>query len=96
MRIVSLTVGFVALVLAVLYVMFVRAPPPSEVCRHVVEITMREAQPGSPAATALALQLEAHCVADKQRKIQWRGKLAYASQAKCIMAANTLEDIERC
>ena len=41
-------------------------------------------------------QLELKCVSAAERKIQLRGKLVYAKYAKCVMAAGSLMDAERC
>ena len=47
-------------------------------------------------AGALVGQLEAKCITKLERKIQMRGKIVYAEYAKCVTAATTLSDAERC
>jgi hypothetical protein len=91
----------VVAVLAVAVIVFwfgwVRAPSPEQICRHKIELvvaTVGEEQ--TEGAEALVGQLEAKCVSAAQRKIKLRGKLVYAKYAKCVMAAQTLMEAERC
>jgi len=82
-----------------LWWLFVRATPPDEVCRHIVDVTMREAGEGSLAPDsqeALVRSLEERCVQHKLDKIQLRGRIEYARYAKCVMGSDRLMDIERC
>ena len=76
---------------------WVRAPSPEQVCRHKIELviaTVGEDQ--TEGAEALIGQLEAKCVEAAERKIRLRGKIVYADYAKCVIAAQTLTDAERC
>ncbi len=76
---------------------WVRAPSPQEICAHKVELvfaTVGEDQ--REGAEALAAQLEVQCVEAAKQKIQMRGKLVYAKYAKCVMAATSLDEAERC
>lgn len=78
---------------------FVRAPPPAEVCRHIIDVTMREAGASelAPASQdALMRSLEERCVTHKLDKIQLRGRVVYAKYAKCVLDSDNLADIERC
>ena len=41
-------------------------------------------------------RIKADCGKEKRKLLQLRGKVAYANTAKCILAATTLSDAERC
>lgn len=92
--------GLFALMLVGIFVFWlgwVRAPSPHEICQHKVDLvfsTVGEEQ--REGAEALAGQLEVKCVEAAQTKIRMRGKLVYAKFAKCVMAAKTLDEAERC
>ena len=78
---------------------FVSAPSPDTLCRHIIEVTVAEAgQQGMTSGTQSQLidRLRDQCVQHKQDKLQLRGRIAYASYARCIMEAETLRAIEDC
>ena len=97
MKIAGLVVLVLVLALTGLWFIYVQAPPPEEVCEHKQAIILAEAggQRG-PAVADLLDQLKLKCVKDKRTLLQLRGKVAYARQARCIMAATTLSESERC
>ena len=78
---------------------FVRAPGPAEVCDHIIDVTIAEAQ-----ATGMSREAEAdviertreECIQHKRDKIQLRGRLDYADYAKCVVSAKTLDEIYKC
>jgi hypothetical protein len=97
MKIAGLVLSVIALVLAALWILYVRAPSPQDVCEHKIAITLAEAgDQHADAVGNLLDQLRLQCVKEKQKLLQLRGKIAYARQAKCIMAAETLSAAERC
>jgi hypothetical protein len=76
---------------------WVRAPAPEQICRHKIELVIATVvEDQTEGAEALIGQLEAKCVEAAERKILLRGKLVYADYAKCVMAAESLMDAERC
>lgn len=78
---------------------FVRAEPPQTVCRHIVDVTMREAGESSLSPESqdrMVSAIEERCVKHKLDKIQLRGRLDYARYTKCVMGSDRLSDIERC
>lgn len=79
------------------WVVYVRAPSPEQVCDHLIELTRAEAGDTAPKAVdAVVRRIETRCVEDKQR-IKWqRDKMEYAKYARCVVAAITLADAERC
>ena len=91
---------FVILVVVAIFVFWygwVRAPSPEEICAHKSQLVIETAPPEQrEGAEALVAQLEVKCIQAAQRKIKLRGKLVYAKYAKCVMAATTLTEFERC
>lgn len=80
-----------------LWFIYVQAPPPEVVCEHKLAITVAEAGGDQrPSVQNLLDQLKLKCVKDKRTLLQLRGKVAYARQARCILAATTLSESERC
>jgi hypothetical protein len=79
------------------WLIYVRAPDPASVCSHLVQLTRAEAGESAPRAVdALVERLETRCVEDKARIMRMRDKLEYAKYARCVVAATTLSDAERC
>lgn len=75
----------------------VRAPGPEEVCAHKIQLVLDTTAPEQrEGADALISKLELRCVEAGYRKIKLRGKLVWAEYAKCVTAASTLMDAERC
>jgi hypothetical protein len=97
MKIAGLVLLLLALVLGGLWIAYVRAPEPEAVCEHKIAITLAEVgdQHGQ-AVENLIDQLKLQCVKEKRKLLQLRGKIAYARQAKCILAATSLSAAERC
>ena len=97
MKIAGIVTIVIALILAGLWAVYVRAPEPEAVCEHKLQITLAES--GGQHADAmedLLDRIKADCVKEKRMLLQLRGKVAYATTAKCILAATTLSDAERC
>lgn len=90
--------GAVALLFG-LWFAFVRAPGPQEICRHIIDVTMRAASAqdvGPEGQDAAIAQLEAKCVQHKLDKIQLRGRVVWAKYARCVMGSDDLDTIWRC
>lgn len=89
--------GLLALATVVFWFGWVRAPSPERVCQHKIELVFQtvgaEQREG---AEALVSQLELKCVQAANNEIRLRGKLVYAEFAKCVMAATSLDQAERC
>ena len=94
--------GIVFLLGAVIFafwVAYVRAPTPEEVCGHIMGVTVREAGEVNLAPETrdtLIARLERDCIEHKRNKILLRGKIRYASYARCVVRAQTLRAIEDC
>lgn len=82
-----------------LWFAYVRAPGPHDVCRHIIEVTMRESANqgiGGDGQDAVVAQLEERCLQQKLDKIQLRGRVVWAKYARCVVASNDLDTIWRC
>jgi hypothetical protein len=79
------------------WLVWIRAPDPQRVCAHLVDLARAEAGADTPrAVAALVERLERRCVEDKARIMRMRDKIEYAKYARCVVAAPTLGDAERC
>jgi len=97
MKIAGLVVSLLVVILGTLWMLYVRAPDPEVVCAHKIAITLAEVgNEHSDAAATLLDQLRLQCVKEKHKLLELRGKIVYARQAKCIMAATTLGAAETC
>ena len=97
MKIAGIVISLLVVVLGTLRMLYVRAPAPEVVCQHKIAITLAEVgdQHGDAAANLLD-QLRLQCVKEKRKLVELRGKIVYARQARCSMAATTLSAAERC
>ena len=97
MKIAGLVLLLIALVLGGLWMAYVSAPEPEVVCEHKIAITLAEvSDQHGQAVDNLIDQLKLQCTKEKRKLLQLRGKVAYARQARCILAATTLSAAERC
>lgn len=89
--IVSIVIGTVA------WQRFVSAPTPAQICEHKIALTRAEtAQHAKQAASKLIEKLRATCESSAQRRIRLEGKVSYAEFARCVIAATTLAQTDRC
>ncbi len=92
-----LGVGVFVATLAILWIVFVSAPSPKEVCAHLTKLTMEAAgERGSGSAQGAIERLEARCIDDKDRRMRLRGRISYAKYARCITEAKDLAAAEHC
>ncbi len=96
-KITAIVFAGIALAIFVFWLGWVRAPSPTEVCKHKIGLVLAEVPAEQrEGADALIMQLELRCVEAAETKIQFRGKLVYAEYAKCVTRATTLGEAERC
>lgn len=94
--------GLALLVLAIvggtlMWQRYVSAPSPAQICEHKISLTETEtAQSAKMAGAKLIAKLKATCESSAERRIRLEGKVAYARYARCVIAAKTLADTERC
>lgn len=99
MRIASAIVLAIVASLFVFWWGWVRAPAPPAVCAHLVELAVSEANAAGldPATQGRLLEAtEARCTTMAHDKLKLRGRLVYATWAKCIAGAATVADAGRC
>lgn len=99
LKIASLSVLVFVGALFTLWWAFVRAPGPAEVCDHIIDVTIAEAEQSNMSREAEADVIERtrdECISHKRDKIQLRGRIKYAEYAKCVMEATTLEAVYEC
>lgn len=94
MRWVALAVSIFALTIGALWMLFVHAPAPTVVCEHKIELALAGVTDQDPGP--LIEHLQSTCVQNAERRIQLRGRIKYANYAKCVVAAESLEEAERC
>ena len=80
-----------------LWMKYVDAPSPAQVCDRVIEMTYAEGATHDPESVeALVRTLREGCVTSKRQVIQYRGKIEWASYASCVMEATDLAGAEGC
>jgi hypothetical protein len=96
LKIAGLSVVAFTVTAAVLWMIFVRAPSPEEVCAHRVELSYQAGAKATAAAETLVDRLTTRCIEDEERRIRLRGRLVYAKYSKCVLSATDLGEAERC
>jgi hypothetical protein len=69
------------------------APSPEKVCDHAVSLIKKEA--GDALNDEGLKELKEECVKESKKE-QEKDSAAYATKAKCFMAANTMEEAMKC
>jgi hypothetical protein len=96
-RIAGLVLSGLAVAIFGFWLIFVRAPSPTQICEHKIQLVLNEVpQEQREGADALIAQLQLRCEEAAKKKIQFRGKLVYAEFARCVAKAQTLAESERC
>lgn len=78
---------------------YVRAPVPEQVCERIVAVSLQDAgdrELSVDTRAKMAEMIGKRCHKLELDRIQLRGRLVYAEHAKCVMAAGTLAEINRC
>lgn len=86
------------LALAVLVPMLTAcAPKPEDVCQHVVDLMKKEMgdQVDSMSEEQIT-KIKDTCVKNAEKEKELKGAIEYNKQAKCVMAAESLEDLRAC
>lgn len=98
-RVASASVLGISIALFAVWWLLLRAPTPAAVCDHIVQVTVREASDQAMNERSQQRLVETtmeQCIQHKQDKLLLRGRMKYASYAKCVMAADDLIEIGRC
>lgn len=73
------------------------APAPEDVCGHVVDLMKKELGDQVDAMPEDEIKkIKENCVKEAEKEKEMKGALEYNKQAKCVMAAASLEDLEKC
>lgn len=99
MRIASIAVLAIVVLLFAAWWLFIRAPGPTQLCEHVVEVTMTDtAERGlAPQTRArLVAATQAQCEQRAHDKLKLRGRIKYATWAKCMLAAEDVAGLGGC
>ncbi|MCA9683600.1 MAG: hypothetical protein KC431_08115 [Myxococcales bacterium] len=72
-------------------------PAPAEVCDHVVDLMKKELgeQVGAMSDDDIK-EIKDTCVKDAEKEKEMKGALEYNKEAKCVMAAASLADLDKC
>jgi hypothetical protein len=86
------------LALAVLAPMLIAcAPKPDDVCQHVVDLMKKDLGEQVDALSEEQItKIKDTCVKNAEKEKEAKGALEYNKQAKCVMAAESLEDLREC
>lgn len=96
MKLAAIVVTVLLAAVVALWLVFVRAPVSHEVCQRKIDLVLAGAAGHPEAAASLVDHIRLTCPAQADILLQFRGKPAYARYARCVMAAETFEDAERC
>jgi len=73
------------------------APKPDEVCDHVIDLLKKELGDKAGEMTEDDLKgIKETCVKDAEKEKELKGALEYNKQAKCVMAASSRADLDKC
>jgi hypothetical protein len=73
------------------------APAPEDVCQHVVDLMKKELGEQVDAMPEEEItKIKDNCVKEAEKEKEMKGALEYKKQAKCVMAAESLEDLKGC
>jgi hypothetical protein len=86
------------LALAVLAPMLVACgPKPDDVCQHVVDLMKKDLGAQADAMSEEQItKIKETCVKNAEKEKENKGPIEYNKQAKCVMAAESLEDLREC
>ncbi|PRP93382.1 hypothetical protein ENSA5_42810 [Enhygromyxa salina] len=73
------------------------APAPEDVCQHVVDLMKKELGEQVDAMPEDEItKIKDNCVKEAEKEKEMKGALEYKKQAKCVMAAESLDDLKTC
>lgn len=72
-------------------------PAPADVCDHVIDLMKKELGEQVDAMPEEEItKIKDNCVKEAEKEKEMKGALEYNKQAKCVMAATSLEDLAKC
>lgn len=86
------------LVLAVLAPMLTACgPKPEDVCQHVIDLMKKDLGDQADAMSEEQIaKIKETCVKSAEKEKELKGAIEYNKQAKCVMAAESSEDLRAC
>lgn len=73
------------------------APAPEDVCQHVVDLMKKELGEQVDAMPEEEItKIKDNCVKEAEKEKEMKGAIEYKKQAKCVMAAGSLDDLKKC
>lgn len=73
------------------------APAPADVCQHVVDLMKKELGEQVDAMPEEEItKIKDNCVKEAEKEKEMKGSMEYNKQAKCVMAATSLEGLAKC
>jgi len=93
LKVLGVIFGLIVLAAGVLWFAMLRAPSVEDQCDHV--LTLMEAKTPGFTASPVGEEFLSGCP-DKMKKGSLQGAAPYAKQAKCVMAAGSLEELDNC
>lgn len=73
------------------------APAPEDVCQHVVDLMKKELGEQADAMPDEEItKIKDNCVKEAEKEKENKGSMEYNKQAKCVMAADSLEGLSKC
>ncbi len=72
------------------------APAPEDVCQHVVDLMKKELGDQVDMSDDDIKEIKDTCVKEAEKEKEMQGAIEYKKQAKCVMAASSFEELEKC
>lgn len=72
------------------------APSPEDMCEHVFGIMKKELGDSFPMSDEDVKKGKEECVKEATKEKEKIGAMEYKKQAKCVMAATKLEELDKC
>lgn len=72
------------------------APSPEDMCEHVFGIMKKELGESFPMSDEDVKKGKEECVKEATKEKEKIGAMEYKKQAKCVMAATKLEELDKC
>lgn len=73
------------------------APKPDDVCQHVVDLMKKDLGDQADAMSEEQVaKIKETCVTKAEKEKELKGAIEYNKQAKCVMAAESLEGLKVC
>ena len=73
------------------------APAPEDVCQHVIDLMKKELGDRVDEMPYVEVtKIKDDCIEEAKKEKELEGAMKYKKQAKCVMAAESLDDLKKC